>query len=610
MKYIICFFAVISFQLVSGARTRGQERYVDSLIDWVNNNPTVDSQYILTLHRISYHTSESDIKTSFKYYEQVIMLSNELNFTYGKALGQINLGILLTESANFESSNDAYFKAIEFADQASASRLKAICLNNIAENFKQLKDYQKCREYTLKAIDINKDLKAWRGVAINYEMLFQCDLGDFLYKDARNNLDIGYPFSVLSKDNNIIGLYEIGYGKITALSGDMKGAEVFFGKAMDLAVKENNQRNKFYVFLARGKYLKYSGDKVLLSDLDSAYAIAKSLGYLNGIGQAAQLLSDLYDRVHKKDSSLKYFHIYRTSFDNMFSENNKRNVIIKEFDWMIRQKEIENRHLEQLASIQKKELGIKNILIVAILAMFILSGAIAFFIYQNIRVSRKKQKAEFEKELLRVRMISLQSQMNPHFIFNSLNSIENFVMHNDKLAASEYLNKFASLVRIILESSKMDSIPFPTSLQAIQNYVELERLRFNNKFEVTYDIDPELFNREYRVPSLIIQPYVENAIIHGLAPSEKKYLHLKLNVFIEDGYITYVVEDNGIGRELSKKYQKENLSHHKSMGIRLTQEKMNIYRLQNNTSTDVQIIDLYENDEAVGTRIVLRLKIN
>ena len=122
-----------------------QDRSLDSLIHWVDTHTKVDSQYIHTLHRISYRLSEKDVKRSFSYYEKVAALSDSLNFVFGKALAQINLGILLTNSANYVASNDAYFKAIDYAEACGGLRLKAVSLNNIGDNFNTLKDYAKCR---------------------------------------------------------------------------------------------------------------------------------------------------------------------------------------------------------------------------------------------------------------------------------------------------------------------------------------------------------------------------------------------------------------------------------------------------------------------------------
>lgn len=610
MKRVWFIFYFATFLLFYN-NASSQEKYLDSLFNWLQKHPEIDSQYIVTLHRISYRTSESDVKTSFEYYEKVQSLSEELQFTYGRSLAQINLGILLSNSANYESSNDAYFRALEFAKLAKAPRLESICLNNIGDNFFSLKNYDKCRQYTTSAIAINERLEAWRGVAINYELLHQCDLAEGLYKSAHQKLDTGFHYALLSNEEYILATYYLGYGKLAALSNDMEQARHFFIKAMQEAKVQNDLRNQYSVYIARVEYLKELSEGLKIAYLDSAYRIATYTNFLEGVGHSANLLSNVYGEMMNKDSSNKYFQIYRQAFDSVFSETNKRNVIIKESDWLIRQKEMENRHLQEIAEIQKKELGFKNILILSILGLFLLAGLAAVFVYKSIQSARKKQKSDLERKIIKVRMESMQAQMNPHFIFNTLNSIENFIVHNNTRDASRFLNKFASLMRIILDSSRLDSVPLEVDLQATQKYVELEQMRFNDKFKLISEIDPNLLSHKYMVPPLAIRPYVENAIIHGLAPSEKDGLFLKISVFTKNGYLYYTVEDNGIGRQKSDEYQKEGkLNSHKNYGTRLTEEKINIYSRQNKTTADILVTDLMEDGVPSGTRVSLRIKIN
>ncbi|HVZ97050.1 MAG TPA: hypothetical protein VG847_09260, partial [Chitinophagaceae bacterium] len=149
----------------------GQGSHVDSMKQWLQTHPKVDSEYIHVLHSISYHLSEKDVEQAFFYYQKAQTLSDSLNFTYGKSLAQIDLGILLSNSANFDASNTAYFKAIDYAEQCGALILKTVALNNIGDNFLSLRNFDKCRQYTTEAIPINMSLKRVRGVAINYELL-------------------------------------------------------------------------------------------------------------------------------------------------------------------------------------------------------------------------------------------------------------------------------------------------------------------------------------------------------------------------------------------------------------------------------------------------------
>ena len=232
MKKIVILFILFQCLLQELA---AQDKFVDSMINWANTNHKIDSQYIVTLHKISYRLSEKDVKTSYEYFKKTAYYSDSVNFIYGKALAQINLGILLSNSANFDASNDAYFKAIEYADKCGALRLEAISLNNVGENFRSLQDFAKSRQYSKQAIDINTTLKAWRGVAINYELLQQCDLEEKLYASAKNNLLLGMPFAMDSKDS---------YGR-TALSwasgnGHEAVVKLLVEKGSELDSKDSN----------------------------------------------------------------------------------------------------------------------------------------------------------------------------------------------------------------------------------------------------------------------------------------------------------------------------------------------------------------------------------
>ncbi|MEJ7588316.1 MAG: hypothetical protein WKI04_12215 [Ferruginibacter sp.] len=205
-----------------------QNTFIDSLTRWIEEHPAIDSQHIATLHRISYRSSEIDVKKSYSYYEKVAALSDSLHFNYGKSLAQINLGILLSNSANFESSNTAYFKAIDYAELCDAVRLQAVSLNNIGDNFKVLKDYEKSRKYTKEAIVLNTRLSAWRGVAINYELLHECDMEEKKYSNAREMLVSGMPFAMKSQENYILAQFYTGFGKLKAIKKDFDSAHIIF----------------------------------------------------------------------------------------------------------------------------------------------------------------------------------------------------------------------------------------------------------------------------------------------------------------------------------------------------------------------------------------------
>ena len=587
--------------------------YIDSLLNWINTHPKIDSQYIHTLHRLSYRYSEKDIRKSYYYYQKISQLSDSLNFTFGKSLAQINLGLLLSNSASFDASNRAFFKAIDYAEQCGALRLKSVALNNIGDNFLSLRNYDKCRQYTNEAIPINIELtKKWgtRGVAINYELLYRCDFNQKLYSSARVNLNKGLPYAIAANESYIFSQYDMDFGKLSAIGNDFDSARYYFDKAIREAKAQNDLRNEFEAYLGKARYLKNIAPADRLTILDSALNIAKNTGYYEGISNAAEQISTVYDQVGKTDSALEYFRLYRAGFDSLFSQNTSLNLVISESDRAIQKKELENKHLQEVADLQKKQLIIKDALLFASFVLLLAVVAAGFFINKSVQSKKEKSESALKQKIAESQIQSLRSQMNPHFIFNSLNSIENFMMQNEKRKASDYLHKFALLIRTILESSTNDITTVALDMEALKWYIDLEQMRFNHMFTYRENIDPHLLSGDYNVPSLLIQPYVENAIVHGIAHSNRKDLQLTVTATLEKDYIRYVIEDNGIGRKLAEDYNKMNKLHHKSFGLKITEDRLKLFNREENLNGDIKIIDLYNKDQQPdGTRVEVKIKV-
>jgi LytS/YehU family sensor histidine kinase len=283
--------------------------------------------------------------------------------------------------------------------------------------------------------------------------------------------------------------------------------------------------------------------------------------------------------------------------------------MINESERVIKQKEIENAHLLELSKLQKKQLIFKNALLFAFIILLILTVVIATFIYNQIESKKKRTEFALKQKIAESQIQSLRAQMNPHFIFNSLNSIENFMMQNEKRKASDYLHKFALLIRIILESSRNELTTVPLDMEALKLYIELEQMRFNNKFQYKEVIDSQLMDGDYIVPSLLIQPYVENAIIHGIAHSDKNDLQLIIRVALEKDFIKYTIEDNGIGRTQAESYKKINKLHHVSLGLKISEDRIHLFNHEENSNWQIKITDLFDSDnKSAGTRVEVKLK--
>jgi ligand-binding sensor domain-containing protein len=238
-----------------------------------------------------------------------------------------------------------------------------------------------------------------------------------------------------------------------------------------------------------------------------------------------------------------------------------------------------------------------------------LALAISIAVVVWLRIRHIRRDAAFRQKMADTELRALRAQMNPHFIFNSLNSIENFIMKNERWLASDYLNKFARLFRMILHSSRNELVPFEKDVEALQLYVDLELLRFNNKFEYRTKIDPLLLEGEYRVPSLLIQPYIENAIVHGIGLSKKRGLYVQLTAFLEGDCIHYIIRDNGIGRRQAEEVNQVNRPNHRSVGLSITADRINIFSHQQHSEGSVTITDLWEDDgSAAGTKVEVIIK--
>lgn len=242
--------------------------------------------------------------------------------------------------------------------------------------------------------------------------------------------------------------------------------------------------------------------------------------------------------------------------------------------------------------------------------VFILLGVLvaitAIYFVKRAKI-REREKAAIQKKIVESELKALQAQMNPHFIFNSLNSIQRFIFNNDKESAYHYLERFGTLIRRILENSKTQFVTLEEEIETLEIYLELESLRFDKKFQYKIDLNPGFSPWGVRIPPMLIQPYVENAIWHGLMPREEPG-RVEIKIDKQEGFLVIVVEDDGIGREQSRAIKRGYKRNRVSTGLAVTAERLRILSDGRIAGFDVQIEDLYhENGDAAGTRVILKL---
>ncbi|SHI76489.1 sensor histidine kinase [Aquimarina spongiae] len=219
------------------------------------------------------------------------------------------------------------------------------------------------------------------------------------------------------------------------------------------------------------------------------------------------------------------------------------------------------------------------------------------------------EKSEAERYALRNEIHSLRAQMNPHFIFNSLNSIQGFILKDKKKESIKYLTSFSTLLRKILDTSENGVISLEQEIELLKRYLELESLRFDGSFKYDFDVDPGLDIYNIEIPILLVQPYIENAIIHGLAPKKEGDKTMKISFIDADEFITCSIKDSGIGREASYKLQQTKSIYRKSKGMSLTQKRLElISKHKDKMNTYVHVDDLYTQDgKANGTKVTIKI---
>jgi tetratricopeptide (TPR) repeat protein len=224
---------------------------------------------------------------------------------------------------------------------------------------------------------------------------------------------------------------------------------------------------------------------------------------------------------------------------------------------------------------------------------------------------RSRQRLEaMNHTISELNQTNLRQQMNPHFIFNTLNSIQYYVFQNDKISSNNYMTKFASLIRKTLENSRHTEISIKEELDALHLYLELEELRFKEKFDWIISVDEEIDTLAYKIPTMLIQPYVENAISHGLMNKENGKGRLLVEVQLQNDQIHCTIEDNGIGRAKAMEINQKKNDHHQSMGTNITESRLKLVSDLYGKSMKINYTDLLdESGEPAGTKVEINIPI-
>jgi tetratricopeptide (TPR) repeat protein len=604
-----------------------------------------DKKYLAKVNLIKglnlYEIRKSD--EAIETYKKALKIAEEIQDKELQAFSLHNLAIIY-------STHNRELEAIELEKRGyrifTELKMEPNCinvLNTIGVCYFRLNEYQKALEYYLKSLKIaekSKDKKlignAYENIALVYKRNSQHVKAYEYYEKAIK------IYSSINYKQGIINVYT-NYGAAKDQNNDLVGALLLYEKGLQIATeikvdwyKYNLLTNIAIIHNAQKKFdislpqLKESMDYYIsIQDVDSEYvskmyfveAILEapdellkneninptekftiSLSYMLPILNytlenqdketemyAREILAKIYEKQGNTNLSLKEFKEFVKLKDSLTDFEKKEELLTKEHAYQMDKERILNEaEINRQKIIKYATIGTSSVVLLS--GIFLLIG------FRKRQVFKEKQKEIlFKAQISDTELKALRLQMNPHFIFNSLNSISDYIQKNDSKSADYYLAKFAKLMRGILENSEEKEITVEEELKMLEMYMQLEAMRLNHKFSYEFKIDPKINIRETYIPPLILQPFVENSIWHGLAEKngEGKII---IEIAEENKMLNCIIEDDGIGRKTKEK------SNYKSYGMSITKERLAILNNIKNTNAQVNLIDLDK-----GTKVEVKL---
>lgn len=581
-----------------------QNGYTDSLKQRLASAKE-DTAKVELLDALSSGYTWSYSDTGIMYGRQGLQLAQKIKYHTGELRCMVSLGNSLTTHGDYIQALDITYKALSLfkvLHDTAGIRRSYKCLSIC---YREQADYKRALAYARE--DLALGMAEHGSVVVSEGILASIFERDNQLDSALLYGQKAYegPFYAGFKDpKEWSGLLYV-LGATHAKMGHHDRALYFYRNALRSAIKNNFQKDILDTYNGMAR--------VCLSDgrTDSAIYYTKqvigqkwSRAYPLGLLDASILLTNIYESKNIPDSTLKYLKETIQLKDSLFNREKGRLVAYnyeQRIELMNKEKEI------QQARFQKESLW-KNILIVAVLILLLLG----FIVFRNVLLLRKNEmhrRKLAENELQLQKMQVLRAQMSPHFIFNSLNSVNHFILQNDRIQASEYLTKFSKLVRLILQNSQAAYISLECEIEALQLYLELEAVRFDHQFDYKIKIDDVPDISVLRIPPLIIQPFAENAIWHGLMQKEEKG-SLEIQIVQRDDILYCTVKDDGVGRKKAAELKSKSASAHKSMGIRITGDRIALLQREKGDRISIQIMDLTLADgSAGGTEVLIKLPV-
>ncbi|MEO8151194.1 MAG: tetratricopeptide repeat protein [Bacteroidia bacterium] len=523
----------------------------------------------------------SDYAQSVNYLFQALKLYESIGNKKGIANTYKNLGIQYRKLSKLPEALAYHNKALEFFRQTDQTISVAEQLANIANVYDDMSSTTTALQYYHEALTLNQSINNKRGIASNF-----INMG-MVYSQIKE-----YDTAFICIEKSIPLFEESGDKNSLAIALNKKG--VLINEAPDgILIKQGiappQRYHKSIESLNRGIQLAV--------EIEAIDVQASLLASLSGVYESKK------DFAKALEAYKKFTLLQDSILNDATAEKITQDKLQYEFDKKEAATKAENEKKVALATEEiKRERVIKNSSIFGG-SILLLSAFISFVFYKRRRDAvAQKVETDFKLQVSDTEMKALRSQMNPHFIFNSLNSISDYISRNDIKAADNYLAKFAKVMRMILENSDLKEVTLADDLKALELYIQLESLRMEHKFSYEIIVDAGIDKDNTLVPPLMLQPFVENSIWHGISKKQgggKIAIHIRK----EGDMINCIIEDNGIGREKSKQ-EKSAVSNNekKSLGMKITRARIDILNKLKKSKAAVELFDLAE-----GLRVEVKL---
>ncbi|MCD4730645.1 MAG: tetratricopeptide repeat protein [Bacteroidales bacterium] len=474
--------------------------------------------------------------------------------------------------------------------------------SNIGFSYYSLSDYENALKYYLNIYKIHKilnDSMAYNDV-LNYIGRAYFELKK--YDQAIKYYDTALIYSQQFKNKSAEAQSYYNLGLLYSVTNEFQKSIDYYKKSLLFRKEIGRTQDMGYSYQRMAEVYEKSGNfKEADLNYQEALKIADNIQDIELKNSILLKLSVFYEKTGNYQNSLLNYKLYKRISDSLVKQKQNELIIRQQvnFDLESKEKELIRQKEEGIKENQQKFIlySVSSISLITIVFLIIL---LYYLRYRN----------RLRREYIQSEQKALRAQMNPHFIFNSLGSIQNFVLKQDADTANDYLAKFSRLIRQVLENSKYNTIPLNQEMDAIKTYVVLEQLRFENKFSFAIDTSPELSLATIEIPPMLIQPFLENAILHGITPlKDKGHLELFINK-VSSSRLEIIVEDNGIGRAQAAEINKHRMKH-KSTGMKNVEERLIMLSKIHKADFKYHIEDLfYKNGTSAGTKVIMEIPIS